>query len=267
MNEAAKFNANTILNNRIDLRVSQWESNFDKNMPFLSEKISEGIAKEVFEALNKALSDPYAKLPSKARPLILNFSFEIVNSKSALKLQNLAQEAAELPPFKEWFGKFSIPNQKKEHDEDIFEGSSGLSVFKGETVSKRGIDHEYFQDMMALVGRAVDAKLHNTFFESNINSTLKVQATWYRETDKLISNPSSGLKNDSINVTAWIEENEKQRLETIHSTVANAIAFERNNRKKMEWCKAYQKIAVITVMFVVIVYMLTKIATEPQKKM
>ncbi len=265
MNQVTQFDASVLLNNRQEVRLSQWESNFDKNMSALSEKISEGIAKEVIEALNKAFSDPYTKLPSKNRPLILNYSFDIVNSKSALKLQNLAQDAAKLPPFKEWFGKFSIPNQKKEHDEDIFEASSGLSVFTGETVSKRGIDCEYFQDMMALVGRAVGAKLHNTFFESNINSTLKVQATWYRETDKLISNPSSSLKNDSINVTAWIEE--KKCYETNHSTAANAIALERNNRKRMEWCKAYQKIAVITVMFVGIVYMLTKIATEPQNKM
>jgi hypothetical protein len=189
------LNVTALLNNRIAARQSNWENDFDRNMSTFSKEISEGIAKKVFSSLNNALNDPYKELPNKQKPLSYYFSFEILNPQVALSLKELASKSADLPPFKEWFEKFCIPNQK------VSKGNDSLS-------SEKRIDREYFQGRMFLIGQNVKTQLKNLFKNSTLateNSGLKIKVKWYQQSDQLVSNPSN-FHDNSIDVTAWIEE-------------------------------------------------------------
>ncbi len=232
------LNVTNLLSVRLDTRKSQWEDDFSKNMDTFSAKISEGIAKKFLEKLSKTLADPYKELPNKKSPLSSSFSFEIVKPEAASSLKELAQETANLPPFKEWFERFCIVNQKVSQEDDLLDSSSGpLGVKKPEM--EKGIERDYFLDMMALVGQAVESRLKSSFKSSNSEpgnlGILKIEVKWYRQSDQLIPNPSN-FHDNSIDVLAWIEQ--KQTQNQIPSTTASlAMEKERVNRKRSQFVK------------------------------
>jgi len=139
-----------------------------------------------------------------------------------------------LPPFKEWFEKFCLPNQKLSKEDNSLDSSS-LPLGKVFVAPERekGIDREYFQDMMTLVGQAVESKLKNAF-KSSIstpeNSCLKIEVKWYRKSDQLLSNPSN-FRDNSLDIEAWIEEKQTQHL-NIASIGSTALEKQRESRKK-----------------------------------
>ena len=92
--------------NQFITQRKNWENDFEKNMSAFSKKVSEGIAKEIFAKLQTSCMDPYKLLPYKKSPLEFNFSFDIVNSSEAVKLKAWAQDAADLPPFRNGWKTF-----------------------------------------------------------------------------------------------------------------------------------------------------------------
>lgn len=211
---------------------SKWEEDFEKNQKEFSHNTTSGIMKKTLGNFEDSCNDPYKQLPSKQSPLASRFSFEIVKSKDALILKDLASDGAELAPFKEWFERFANP-QKISMDSSKIESSS--IVFQSPEREK-GVDREYFQELMALVGRSVAANLKESFDQLALlpeNSRLKAEVTWFRKDDQLLSNPSD-FRDNHIEVKLWMDQGEKQQLETISSTASSVIMKEREARKKTQ---------------------------------
>ncbi len=230
MNFPATFNLSNVTDNRLTQREKNWENNFEKNREAFSIIISEGIFKKVIVKMEETFNDFYLKEPSYAAPLTTNFSFEIVKLKDALALKELALDGAELSPFKEWFERFSLPNQKINKDIDRFKSSSIFSK------NLNGIDREYFQEMMALVGRSVQIHLKRSFQELTSlpeNSYLKAEVKWHRKAEQLIPG-ASDFRDNSIEVKIWKEQLETKQLGTITSIGSSALMKEREIRRKTQ---------------------------------
>ena len=152
-------------------------------------------------------NDNFLLIPNKKAPLMTYFSFEIVKSKEAIALKELAKDKADLPPFKEWIERFSDSNIKKGLEIDNFKSSIRTPKLE------KGIDREYFQEMMALVGRSVETQLKILFkgiTSQPNNACLRIEVIWNRKADKLISN-SSCFRDKGIDVKIWVEEHEKKQ--------------------------------------------------------
>jgi hypothetical protein len=197
------FNAAALISDRSNIKLS-WKNDFDKSLDAFSEKIAEEIEKDVLK-LAAIIGDPYRELPTQKKPLQCTYSFEIIKPNVASKLKELSKEAGDLPPFKDWFEKLCIPKQKVGRD-DSFESSPFKFVKKEK---EKGIDQAYFRDKMADVGKLVETRLKDIFNKTILtpeNLILKVEITWHQKSLSILS--SSPSKDDQIEVTTWVEEQE-----------------------------------------------------------
>ncbi len=252
MNFPATFNLSNATENRLNQREKD-ENTFEKNREVFSHKISESIFKEVILKSEKTFNDSYLTEPSNAVPLSIRFSFEIVNPKDAIALIELALDSAELSPFKEWFERFSLQNQKINKEIDCFQSSSILSK------NVNGIDREYFQEMMALVGRSVQIQLKKSFQDLTSlpeNSCLKVEVKWYRKAEQLLSVPSD-FRDNSLVVTIWKEQLETQQLRTITSIGSSALMKEREVRRKTQFQRQILYVTGAIALFALILFVIS----------
>lgn len=227
MNTSITCNVNQFISQR-----TNWESDFEKNMSAFSKKVSEGIAKEIFAKLQSACMDPYKLLPYKKSPLEFNFSFDIVNSSEALKLKTWAQDAADLPPFKEWMENLSKPNQQISYQNCTMQSSSSHRCRFTYLEGEKGIDGAYFQGTMSKVGMAVEKELRNLFTQyasSSANSSVKFDVTWYKTSYAKFSQVSCIEWNTQLfdekymHVKAWFEDQPNNQLAKVKSTAKSAI--------------------------------------------
>ncbi len=263
------FNTNDALSERSSVRGSNWETAFDQNLSAFSNKLAEGIAKEVFLKLANTLKDPYIELPSKQSPLSTYFSFRIMKPEAALILKQMAQEAAELPPFKEWFERFCRSNQKLSKENDSIDISIASSPLPSSKIfvtpeNEKGIDRYYFLDMMAVVGHQVETQLKTSFRQSLFlkeNSNLKIEVTWYQKSNQFIE--TSRFHDHAIEIRAWIEGDQTKNakstknLESMSSTASFAsLAFEtqKKDRQQAESRKLVLKIAFVFAAVVAIIF-------------
>lgn len=253
------LNGENLLNERVKNR-GVWEQDFDKNKTAFAEKISKGIYIEVIEKLGAILKDPYKLLPNKENTLADQFSFDIVQSNIAAKMQMWAMESAKLPPFEEWFKKFLPGNQKIESDNEFL--SSGPVTFFVREKKDWGIEAEYFRDMMSLVGKVVESQLNDMFKRLAMekeNSKFKFKATWYKKDEQTFSNPSD-FKDNCINVSVWIEDKQtqtislgtdNQNLNSISSTKLALIKKQTNRKNLNFYTRMLQVVGVIVIAAVV----------------
>lgn len=231
MNSFTTFNLSNCEKSLQSVR-SKWEEDFEKNQKEFSQNTTAGIMKKTLGNFENSCSDPYKQLPNKKSPLASQFSFEIVKSKDALMLKELASDSAELSPFKEWFERFANP-QKNSMDSSTIESNS---IMVRSPEREKGIDREYFQELMAIVGRSVAKNLKESFDQIASlpeNSRLNAEITWFRKEDQLLSNPSD-LRDNKIEVKLWMDQGGKQQLKTISSIASSTIIKEREARKKTQ---------------------------------
>lgn len=259
MDCSTPLNISNALIYRSNERKENWENSFEKNREAFSRKVSEGIMGNVILKLEETFKDCYRQVPSKTVPLTTNFSFEIVTSKGASALKELVKEGAELPPFKEWIERFSLPNQKIGADIDLTSNFSSSSLIQFPEKEK-GIDREYFQEMMALVGQSVEIQLKKLIQELTSlpqNSSLKAEVVWHRNADQLISNISNS-KDNSIDVKIWVEDRAIKELEAITSIGSHALMNQREIRRKNQFCKQTLRIAGVVFIALLAFLVLTK---------
>lgn len=243
-----------LVKERTDKKRNLWEKEFDKNHKTFAKKISEGIAKQIFENIEATLKDPYIQLPNKNNTLLNYFSLEIVKPSIAKKILEWSQESSNLPPFNEWIQRFTNENQKISEDE--------ISLSSGpfrRTEKEKGIDREYFQDMMSIVGRIVETNLSEMFLNFHLqpgNLSLKFKVTWHRTDDQFLSNPSGYSYDNSIGVEVWMEDKKSSQTQAIQSMASNTIELNRESRRKMQKNKYIFQIAGTVALIAVIVYML-----------
>src|SRR5689334_7343364 len=127
---------------------NKWEEDFENNQTKFSQKIASGIIKKTLWNFENSCNDPYKELPNMKSPLTSQFSFEIVNSKDALILKELASDSAELAPFKEWFERFVNPQKISNIDSSMVSNYSTITKFPE---SEKGLDRAYFQELMAII--------------------------------------------------------------------------------------------------------------------
>lgn len=179
---------------RQETRTLSWESNFEKNHKTFAENIACGIAKQVIEELGNTIKDPYNQPIGSKNKFVSNVSLEIIKSRTAKKIINLTEGSEELPPFNEWLAKFST--EQKQSDQHYFEENL------------RGVDREYFEELMAIVGRLADKKLNQIFSEFTSNSEhkdLQFKIEWYRKSDQQFSNPSD-FRDNCLRIELWFNE-------------------------------------------------------------
>jgi hypothetical protein len=125
---------------------------------------------------------------------VSNISLEIVKNRSAKKILSLTEGSEELPPFNEWLTKFSV--EQKQSEQHYFEENL------------RGIDREYFEELMAIVGRLAERKLNEIFSEFTSHSEhkdLQFKVEWYRKSDQQFSNPSD-FRDNCLRIELWFNE-------------------------------------------------------------
>jgi hypothetical protein len=253
-----------VVKERTEKRKTLWESDFDKNYQTFAQCIADGIAKEVFEKIEATFKDPYVQLPNKNNTLSNNFSFEIVRPDVMKQISKLAGESAKLAPFNEWVQRFSIQNQKLGEDDYRLISSFGKFAEEKKGEEKKGIDREYFQDMMAIVGRLVQTKLSQLFGQFSLqsgNSNLKLNVVWYRKADQLIGD-SSNFKDNSICVTVWLEDKKTVLNEVSQSLVRNTIEKQRETRRRTQNINRITFAVVVVALAVIAVYTLLLKSTE-----
>lgn len=259
------LNVSNLLNQRIDHRQTNWEKEFEKSSKAFSEEISAKIAQEVLSNLDKTLSDPYVLIPSKQSPLQYKFSFEIVNPHTAKRLKEMAQESGNLPPFKEWFKRFcASSDQKVSLDNSTFDSAPRLPFGKVfvQPESEKGIDKEYFQDMMSLSAKIVEKELIKTFKEITSkaeNPTLKIQVKWYRKAEQSVED--TNLKDNNINILAWIEEKQSpasssQPMSEGLTNVRAALQLQKTVRHRSQFNRTMITVAsYVAIVAVLVVFM------------
>lgn len=147
-------------------------------------------------------------------------SLEIIRSRTAKKIINLTEGSKELPPFNEWLAKFSA--EQKQSDPHYFEENL------------RGIDREYFEELMAIVGRLAEKKLNQIFSDFTSNSEhkdLQFKIEWYRKADHQFSNPSN-FRDNCLRIELWF--NEKVYLKQIREKSPAVIEQNRVRQKELQ---------------------------------
>lgn len=209
----------TIATSRRESRML-WTEAFEESYRTFAEKISHFIAKDIFSVLKESCADPFKAQPTHKKTFCRDYQFDILRPKNAHKLKKMSQEAGELSPFKEWFGKFAvIKNQNKPvieekacflEDSCLESGpSSSAAVAKKVQFLTRtqeseiAIDGSYFKDRMAIIGKKVCINLGKIFSEFRNhpeNQCLNISATWIDEYDF------------KVKVEFWLEDEKNELL-------------------------------------------------------
>ncbi|MBA2726744.1 MAG: hypothetical protein H0U49_01035 [Parachlamydiaceae bacterium] len=196
-----------------------WTMAFDKSYCLFAKKISEFIAKDIFTVLKESCVNPFNLQPEVKRTITRTYPLNILKIEDAIKLKEMAQEAAELAPFNDWFARFAAPKKKEERIvenkaniiEDSCDAMSGPNFTKKtryltrEQESNTAIDGSYFKDRMSVIGKRVCKDLVNTFNEfSKIpeNKRLKVQVNWLNDGVDM----GSFSKSLDVQVELWLED-------------------------------------------------------------
>jgi hypothetical protein len=221
---------------------STWESDFENNHISFAENLANGIAKQVIENFGNRIKDPYKQSIFSKKKFVSNIPLEFVRSHTAKDIIRFTEGCEKLPPFNEWLTKFSIDQKKSEHH---FEENL------------RGIDREYFEELMAIVGRLAEKKLNEIFSEltSNFeNKDLQYKVIWYRQTDQQFSNPSD-FRDNYLSIELWF--NEKTIPQQIGEKGSKAIEQHRFRQKQLNHIRMRNNI-IITVIIVILVLMSLK---------
>lgn len=226
-----------LIDERQKTRTSSWESDFEKNHKTFAINLAYGIAQEIIAEFGTKLNDPYKRPITSKNKFVSNVSLEIIRSSSAKKIINFIQGSDELPPFNEWLAKFGV--EQKESDHHYFEESP------------RGVDREYFEELMAIVGRLAEKKLREIFSEFTSNpkhKDLQFMVEWYRKSDQQFSNPSD-FRDNCLRVELWF--NEKIIPRRIEETSSTAIEQHRITQKKLQNIRTRNNIVVALVVVII----------------
>lgn len=219
---------------RQNQRIS-WESNFEKNHVFFADYIALGIAKHAIEELGNTLKDPYKKTICFKRRSISNISLEITKNSAAKAIINFAQDGKELPPFNAWLTKFSGQEKQSDH------------LYLDDT--ERNVDHQYFEELMAIVGRLAESKLREVLrnFKSKY-ADLQFKVEWYRQSDQQISSPSD-FRDNCLRIELWFNETIiPKKIEQKSSTSIEQHRVKQNELKRIR--TRNNILAVIVVVFI-----------------
>jgi hypothetical protein len=150
----------------------QWEIDFEKNRDMVASKIATSIVRVAFAYLER-VKTPYMALPGpKEKIRVYSCSFNITNAE---RLSELAQRTA-LPPFQEWFEKFS--------SKETF----------------RPTERNYFYEKMEIIGKVVHQTLQEIFNgwnHSSSNNELKFEVKWQQNSESYSSMSSSKASSSS----------------------------------------------------------------------
>ncbi len=195
-----------------DIRRQKWNQDFEANCAPLADRVSETIVSSVLNRFREHLSNPFKRIPSSSLPLESTFSLDICRPKKASLIQALAQEKADLEPFKEWFSVFNAveKNQgefnKKRDFEDEYDDSA-LSSWLSIPQSDAKKDSNYFHEQMAKIGRRIAATVNRQLGSLALqpeNKEFRFKVEWYRKAEKALSSFSASEDN-MLYVTTWIE--------------------------------------------------------------
>lgn len=182
----------------------KWTEDFEANYKEVADKISESITNELLVRLSESLLDPYKLIPKSGNHLKFCIRLDISNVKNCKHIKEWAQDAAELPPFKQWFEKWEDSQETSWEDRQEASLEDALSqkvLQQSEMESKR----EYFLELFAKVGLMVKKdviKNLSCFVNKPQNNYLSYTVTWYRKDDKYFANPNDNC----LLVELWISK-------------------------------------------------------------
>lgn len=260
-----KWNVDSLVQAKAETRKKNWENDFDVNYQSFAKNVAVSIAKDVFVSIEHTLQDHYRESPNVKSTLSNEFSFEITNPNSAAELKTRAHDSAELPPFNEWFKKFSNPNQKISEDDNEL-SSISLSFSMRTKEKEKGIEKEYFQDMMSMIGHAVQTHLESIFKTFQLqegNSHIQFKVTWRRKQEEYGSRKPS--KDNHIQVETWIEESKQQQIQIVPTEANKRLELQRKTRERAIVIKNVMNVAKIVAVAVIAVFLFSLLPRPPQK--
>jgi hypothetical protein len=176
------------LQTRSQTRTTRWEADFENNHTAFAEAIALRLLQSTLVKFDKHLKDPYRKGFDVDSKHLTSLSLDITKSG---RLKAIAGPAADASPFNEWIEKFTI-----HQDPSPYVRRKKL----------KEIDESYFQELMALVGKKAANKIRvllTDYVSKPEHADLRFHVEWYRQAEKLLSNPSNFTDN-CINIQLWL---------------------------------------------------------------
>ena len=216
------------LSQRKEMRMKNWETQFEQNYEAFTVALVNSIAENCLTEIKAILDDPYAKLPTTGVMYTKNVPLDICKSFNAKRFKELSKDVASCSPFSEWSERFSVSNEN-EVINDIVSINIVSGLIKRKRTSDHEIDREYFQELMAIVGKAAAEKLKNRFAEFTAqqgNSSLVFKVKWCRKTDKMLSN-SSDFRDNYLYIDAWINDPKKNVRSNLNHLAEGSVIAEK----------------------------------------
>jgi len=126
---------------------------------------------KIFVRLGVELSVKMKNQPVAAKPFDVKFSLDIRRSLNVSVIKGMAQDSAELAPFKEWFG-------------GLEQGAGYVKKFSSSSIidANKKIDGAYFQEKFSRMGPIVERLMQQNllnFVKEPSNASLGYKVQWH----------------------------------------------------------------------------------------